>query len=80
MFLKLKNMKEISLIEIKNTVYVTQAVCSGTEIKKNTTLFLTLIFLSYRGDRFRCYSLLQISLLQTWLVETLVMKAGKHHR
>lgn len=74
-------MKEISLIEIKNTVYVTQAVCSGTKIKKkNTTLFLTLIFLSYRGDRFRCYSLLQISLLQTWLAETLVMKAGKHHR
>ena len=34
MFLKLKNMKEISLIEIKKTVYVTQAVCSGTKIKK----------------------------------------------
>lgn len=80
MFLKLKNMKEISIIAIKKYGLRYPGCLFGNKNKKNTTLFLTLIFLSYRGDRFRCYSLLQISLLQTWLVETLVMKAGKHHR
>ena len=51
-------MKEISLIEIKNTVYVTQAVCSGTEIKKKyNPLFNSHIFKLQR----RSFSLLQFA-------------------